>query len=219
MSSPPHSDAPSPAPEGRRERGPTGDGASATRIRGEPLLAALDQHAPGSREHADATSAYAFAIAVEIGLGRRDCELIREAARIHEVGKLYLPADLLAKQPIELSLAEQEQVASHQGATHTLALGAGIPEEVCTWLLLTRERFDGRGPGRLAGEGIPIASRIIRVGCAYRTLLESHSAVSPQEARRGALGWLRAAGGAELDSGLVEALRRVIERATAGGQI
>jgi HD-GYP domain-containing protein (c-di-GMP phosphodiesterase class II) len=214
MSSPRHSDAPSPAPEGGGAPAAVGDGASATRLRGEPLLAALEEHAPGSREHADATSAYALAIAVEIGLGREDSELIREAARIHEVGKLYLPADVLAKQPIELSATEREQLASYQGATHNLALGAGIAEEVCTWLLLTRERYDGRGPGRLAGEGIPIASRIIRVGCAYRTLLESHSAVSPQEARRGALGWLRAAGAAELDPGLVEALGRVVERAT-----
>jgi HD-GYP domain-containing protein (c-di-GMP phosphodiesterase class II) len=189
-------------------------GASDIRQRGEPLLEALDEHAPGSREHADATSAYAFAVAVEIGLGREDCELIREAARVHEIGKLYLPSELLARQPIELSAAEHEQLASYQGASHTLALGAGISDEVCTWVLLTRERFDGAGPGRLAEEGIPIASRIIRVGCAYRTLLESHSAVSPQEARRGALGWLRAAGGAELDPGLVEALGRVVERAT-----
>jgi len=215
MSSPRHSDAPSPGAEGGGAPGLT-DFASATRLRGEPLLAALEEHAPGSREHADPTAAYALAIAVEIGLGRRDCEQIREAARIHEVGKLYMPAELLAKQPIELSAAEREQLASFQGATHNLALGAGIAEEVCTWLLLTRERFDGEGPGRLAGEGIPIASRIIRVGCAYRTLLESHSAVSPQEARRGALGWLRAAGGAELDPGLVEALGRVVERATGG---
>jgi HD-GYP domain-containing protein (c-di-GMP phosphodiesterase class II) len=213
MSSPRHSDGPSPAAEGAGEPRPTVDRVSDTRLRGEPLVAALEEHAPGSREHADATSAYAFSIAVEIGLGREDCELIREAARIHEVGKLYLPAGLLAKQPIELTAAEREQIASYQGATHTLALGAGIREEVCTWLLLTRERYDGAGPGRLAGDGIPIASRIIRVGCAYRTLLESHSAVSPEEARRGALGWLRAAGGAELDPGLVEGLSRVLERA------
>jgi HD-GYP domain-containing protein (c-di-GMP phosphodiesterase class II) len=199
MSSPPRSDDLSRAPDVRR--------------RGEPLLEALEEHAPGSREHADATSAYAFALAAEIGLGREDCELIREAARIHEVGKLYLPAELLAKQPTELTAAERHQLASYHDASHTLAVGAGIAEEVCTWILLMRELFDGAGPGRLPGEEIPIASRIIRVGCAYRTLLESHSAVSPQEARRGAMGWLRAAGGAELDPGLVEVLSRVVERA------
>jgi HD-GYP domain-containing protein (c-di-GMP phosphodiesterase class II) len=192
------------------------DPAALTRLRGGPLLDALDGHVPGAREHADATAAYAIAVAVEIGLDREQCELIREAARLHEIGKLYLPAALIERPSGELSAEERAQLVSHQAAGHSLALGAGVPEEACAWILHARERFDGGGPDRLAGEGIPLPSRIIRVACAYATLLPNQPAASPEEARHGTLAWLRAAGEAELDPALVEALGRVVRRAAAG---
>ena len=215
MSFRPHSGGPSPEadPASRTAAGAL-DEATETRLRGEPLLDGLEAHIPGSRDHADATAGYAFATAVEIGLDRESCELIREAGRLHEVGRLYLPAWMLAEPPGTLSGSEREQLDSHEALGQKVALGAGVPEAACAWILHCRERFDGAGPGGLAGEGIPLASRIIRVACAYGTLLaEQHAAERPDEARHAALAWLRDAGGAELDPALVEALARVIQRA------
>lgn len=205
MSSPPHSDVPSPAPELSE--------ATETRLRGELLVDGLEQHIPGSRQHADATAAYSFAVAVEIGLDRSQCELIRETARLHDVGKLYLPAWMLAEPPGQLSASERAQLHSHEALGHKVALGAGVPEGACAWILHCRERFDGEGPGGLAGEGIPLASRIIRVACSYDALLPQQPAATPDEGRHAALAWLRASGGAELDPTLVEALARVLQRA------
>jgi HD-GYP domain-containing protein (c-di-GMP phosphodiesterase class II) len=184
-------------------------------LRGDPLLEGLEQHIPGSLAHADATAAYAFALAVEIGLDRERCEPIRETARLHDVGKLYLPAWLLDEPAGQLSASDREQLDSHHALGHRVALGAGVPEECCAWILHCRERFDGGGPGGLAGEGIPLESRIIRVACAYGTLLDQQPAGTRDEARNAALAWLRASGGAELDPALVEALARVVQR-TAG---
>jgi putative two-component system response regulator len=217
MSSQPHSGGPS--PEAEPSAGSGGGAlseATETRLRGEPLLDGLEAHIPGAREHADATAAYAFAVAVEIGIGREECELIRETARLHDVGKLYLPAWMLAEPPGQLSDSEREQLHSHEELGQKVALGAGAPEAACAWILHCRERFDGSGPGGLAGEGIPLASRIIRVACAYETLLAEQPAETPDEARHAALAWLRAAGGAELDPALVEALARVVQRAAGG---
>lgn len=219
MSSPPHGGAPSPAPEPAPAAGqaPLGE-ADQTRLRGEPLLDGLEAHIPGSRAHGDSTAAYAFAIAVEIGLGRDECELIREAARLHEVGKLYLPTWLLTEPPGQLSVSEREQLHSHHALGQKVALGAGVPKEVCAWILHCRERFNGEGPGGLAGEGIPLPSRVIRVACAYATLLRQQNAATAEEARHATLAWLRAAGGAELDPALVEALARVVGRVAGGTQ-
>jgi HD-GYP domain-containing protein (c-di-GMP phosphodiesterase class II) len=217
MSSQPPSDAPSPAtdPAAGPGRGILSE-ATETRLRGEPLLDGLEQHLPGSRRHADATAAYAFAVAVEIGLGREECELIRETARLHEVGKLYLPEWMLAEPAGQLSDSERRQLDSHEALGQKVALGAGVPEQACAWILHCRERFDGEGAGGLAGEGIPLASRIIRVSCSYETLLRQQPAGAPDEARHAALAWLRAAGGVELDPALVEALARVVQRAAGG---
>jgi HD-GYP domain-containing protein (c-di-GMP phosphodiesterase class II) len=183
-----------------------------TLVRGEPLLDGLEQHVPGSRRHADAVAAYSFALAVEIGLGRSECELIREAARLHEVGKLYLPQWLLAEPPGQLTDSERAQLAAQEELGHRVALGAGISEEVCAWILHARERFDGAGPGGLGGEAIPLPSRIIRTTCAYETLLRQQPKDAAEEPHEATIAWLRVAGGEELDPALVEALARVVSR-------
>ena len=186
-----------------------------TLLRGEPLLDGLEQHVPGSRDHADAVAAYSFALAVEIGLERNECELIREAARLHEVGKLYLPQWLLGEPAGQLSDSERAQLDAQEELGHRVALGAGISEEVCAWILHARERFDGTGPGGLGGEAIPLPSRIIRAACSYDTLLGQQPADAAEEPHETAIAWLRAAGGNELDPALVEALVRVVTRASS----
>jgi HD-GYP domain-containing protein (c-di-GMP phosphodiesterase class II) len=185
-----------------------------TLLRGEPLLDGLEQHVPGSRRHADAVAAYSFALAVEIGLGRSECELIREAARLHEVGKLYLPQWLLAEPPGQLSDSERAQLAAQEELGHRVCVGAGISDEVCAWILHAREHFDGTGPGGLGGEGIPLPSRIIRATCSYATLLRQQPSDAAEAPHETTIAWLRNAGGAELDPALVEGLARVVTRAS-----
>ena len=133
---------------------------------------------PGGADHGDATGTYAFAVAVELGHGRGRAELVRETARLHEIGEIY---------------------RGDHAAGAQLARATGIPEIACGWLAVMGERFDGTGPGRLAGEGIPLESRIMRVACACARG-GGDSAV------------LRAAGG-ELDPRVVDALIAVLARA------
>ena len=80
---------------------------------------------------------------------------------------VYVPAAVLAKPPGELTPEERELLDSQFASGAELARGAGIPEQACEWIGATRERFDGGGPQGLAGERIPIESRIVRVACAF----------------------------------------------------
>jgi HD-GYP domain-containing protein (c-di-GMP phosphodiesterase class II) len=193
-------------------RSPAPDPASAdpalaalVRERGEPLLEGLEAHLPGSRQHAEATGAYAFAVAVALNLGRAGAELFRETARLHDVGLLYVPAAVMGT-PFESWDADQRTVFdAHYEAGAKLALGAGVPDDVCGWLLQIRERFDGAGPDRLAGDAIPIAARVIRAACACDTLLASPASGESLEARRrDTVERLRSAAGADLDPKVVE---------------
>ena len=210
MSSDPPSGAPSSGPE------PT----LAARVKagGLELLEALESHLPGARGHADGTAAYAFAAAVELDLERDHAEAVRETARLHDVGSVYLPAELLAKPAGELTAEEQALLDSRFARGAELARGAGIPERACEWIGVIRERFDGGGPAGLAGEGIPIESRIVRVACACDTALAAPAlgGASPDERRRSAVAALRAAAGTELDPHVTGALEAMLERAAAG---
>jgi HD-GYP domain-containing protein (c-di-GMP phosphodiesterase class II) len=201
MSSDPPSDAPSPQPEQVL--------ASVVAERGAPLLEALEGHLPGARRHADATAAYSFAAAVELDLERQSAETIREAARLHDVGLVYVPAPILCRPPEQLDDGERALLDSHLEAAFRLCRGAGIDESVCGWILRTRERYDGAGPDGLRASEIPMEARIIRTACAGDLLLERSGPEATTQA-------LRAAEGTELDPRVSEAVIAVLERATAG---
>jgi response regulator RpfG family c-di-GMP phosphodiesterase len=223
MSLPPPSDAPSPPAngpavgEGMEEAAPALSLVSTLRMRGAPLLDGLEAHFPGSRDVADAAAAYAFAAAVELGQGRPGAELIREAAKLHEVGRVYVPPEALAKPASSRTAAEGALVEGHHELGARLARGAGIPEEACNWIRLGAERYDGGGPAGLAGEAIPLQSRISRAAYAcYAALAEDAAASGGARRGRGPADALRGSVGRELDPMVVDALGSVLTRVHAG---
>ena len=190
--------------------------AGRVKARGSELLDALERHLPGSRGHADGTAAYAFAAAVGLDLERDQAEAVREAARLHEVGNVYVPARVLVRLPGELTAEDRELLDARFASGAGLARGAGIPDQVCQWIRASGERFDGRGPAGLAAERIPIESRIVRVACACDSALAAPApapgGASSDERRRIAVHALRAAAGSELDPRVTAALATMLER-------
>jgi HD-GYP domain-containing protein (c-di-GMP phosphodiesterase class II) len=181
------------------------------RMRGAPLVDALEAHFPGSREVAEAAAAYAFSAGVELGLMRSSAEVMREAAKLHDVGRVYVPAEILAKPAWSRTPEEAAQVDAHHEWGAQLARGAGIPERVCEWIRLGAERWDGGGPNRLAGEAIPPQARISRAAYAcYAALTEGGTAADPH---RRPFDALHDSAGRELDPMVVDALETVLMRA------
>jgi putative nucleotidyltransferase with HDIG domain len=203
--------APSDGPSAAAEAGPDGL-AHLVRERGAPLLEALSNHLPGAREHADGTALLAYAAALELRLDRARAETLREAARLHDIGKLYVPAELLVRDPAELSPAQAKLVEGHFQTAAALARGAGLPSTVGAWLTAVRERYDGRGPDKLAGEDIPLESRIIRAACGCDALIgyAGRDQESP-ELMRSFVESLRAGARTELDPRVVEALAAALD--------
>ena len=208
MSSDPPSGGPSATPE-REEPGreptpaPEPGRADVVSALGAPLLEALERHLPGTRRHAESTSGSAFAAAEELDLGRERAELVRETAKLHDIGMVYVPAAVLRKPHDQLTDEERDMLASHIEAGARLAVGAGIPEAVGEWILRTRERWDGRGPEGLTAEAIPIESRIVRVACAADLMVGSAGVEATVTA-------LRAARGSELDPRVVGHVARAL---------
>ena len=215
------SDRPNDAPSPEADRPPASEHGPSPlaliRSRGSALFDALERHRPGWGDHAVGTATYAFAAAVELGLERERAEAVREAARLHEVGMVYVPNEVLAKPPGELTPEERELLDSRFASGADLARGAGIPEQACEWIGATGERFDGGGPQGLAGERIPIESRIVRVACAFDAVVAAPAKelpnASPDARRQAAVDELRRAAGTELDARVIAALAALLERA------
>jgi HD-GYP domain-containing protein (c-di-GMP phosphodiesterase class II) len=177
------------------------------------LVEALERHLPGSREHAAATSSYAFAAAAGLGFNRARCEVVREAAMLHGIGLIYVPAEIAAKPARQRDEAETATWERHYEAAYQLARGAGILEEVCGWLLRVRELYDATGPERLPGTQIPVESRLIRAACVCETAL----ATPPGDLlpARAAIEKLAGRAGGELDPKVAAALIAILDRAAA----
>jgi HD-GYP domain-containing protein (c-di-GMP phosphodiesterase class II) len=206
------SDLPSAGPSLRAEGvGEAADLAAQLRERGAPLVEALERHLPGSRDHAVATASYAFAAAVGLGFDRGQCEIAREMGMLHDIGLIYVPAEIAAKPAHERDAAEAETWATQYDAAYQLARGAGIPEYACSWLLRVRERYDGTGPERIGGDRIPLESRLMRAACVCQTALAGASGDEP--ALRTATKELAGRAGGELDPKVVASLIAILDRA------
>jgi HD-GYP domain-containing protein (c-di-GMP phosphodiesterase class II) len=179
------------------------------RARSVPLLEALESHLPASRERSEAASSYAFAVAVELGMGRENAELARDVARVQDVGHVYIPAEVLATPASERDASDQELLASHYEKGAQLARGAGLPDQVCEWIRLGGERYDGTGPNGVAGSAIPAQARISRAAYACYEALAAAQA-DPEGPSPDVI--LRERANVELDPRLVNALASVLER-------
>jgi HD-GYP domain-containing protein (c-di-GMP phosphodiesterase class II) len=112
---------------------------------------------------------------------------LRQAAELHDVGKLAIPEEILNK-PGPLSEDEWEFVRRHTVIGERILNAAPALEVAATIVRSTHERWDGTGyPDQLAGEAIPVAARIIAVCDAFDAMTSSRPyapARTPQEAIR-----------------------------------
>jgi HD-GYP domain-containing protein (c-di-GMP phosphodiesterase class II) len=136
-----------------------------------------------------------------------EVELIRLASRLHDLGKLTVPVEILGKSGALADL-EWRAVREHPeiGRRILTSLGAG---EIADWVLHQHEWWDGRGhPSGLAGEAIPRASRIIFVADAYDAMTNDRpfqAALGPDLALRE----VERCAGTQFDPSVVAALLEV----------
>lgn len=122
--------------------------------------------------HARQTAEYALAIAREAGLDAKQQEVIRQAALVHDVGKLGSPASTLQKQESDLEDAELLNIMKHPIAGAELLQGFPDLQHLAPLVLTHREEFNGEGyPQGLSGNQIPIESRVIAVANGYHSLV------------------------------------------------
>jgi HD-GYP domain-containing protein (c-di-GMP phosphodiesterase class II) len=147
---------------------------------------------------------FSRALALELGLSRRDADEIADAAMLHDVGKANVP-DAILKKPGPLSPAERRAMQGHTIVGDRLLTENSefeVARQVARW---HHERWDGTGyPDRLAGSRIPFPARIVAVADVFDALISKRpykDAWAPQHA----LAELRRLSGSHLDPEVVQA--------------
>jgi two-component system, cell cycle response regulator len=171
------------------------------------LLNALAMEAPATLEHAREVAELAAAVARALGLDRRGRENVGRAAALHDIGKLAMPAEILAKRgPLEP--AERSLLRRHTLVGEAMIGAAPTLRPVALLVRASHERWDGRGyPDGLEGEQIPLGARIVAVCDAFSAMCELRPygrVLSEAEA----LAELRRCSGTQFDPLVVEAFCR-----------
>ena len=175
------------------------------------LARAIDAKDPSTRRHSDRVAGLAELLAQEVGWHPHDVALLKEAALLHDVGKLGVPDAILLK-PDRLTADEYEQVKTHA------ALGADVVDEVLTarqveWILHHHERPDGNGyPDGLRETDIPLGAALIALADSFDVMTATDRPYQPAKTTSAALQECRALIGRQFTAQAVHALEAVIDR-------
>ena len=105
----------------------------------------------------------AEAIAREMDLTDEQVRITRIAGTIHDIGKIYVPADILSR-PGRLSDLEFEIIKTHSQYGHDILKTIDFPWPIARIVLEHHEKLDGSGyPNRLKGDEILLYTRILTV--------------------------------------------------------
>jgi len=171
------------------------------------LAEALDVRDSGSATHCRRVGRYSELIARELGLPPDSVERVRIAGVLHDVGRVGVPDELLAKEG-PLNEEEWHWVREHP------EIGARMLEttdfaDIGGWIRSHHERPDGSGyPEGRSGE-LPLEAAILGVADAYEAMTAARpyrDALDPQAASDE----LRRGSGQQFDERVVDALLRVV---------
>ncbi|MCO6438342.1 MAG: HD-GYP domain-containing protein [Phycisphaerae bacterium] len=148
------------------------------------LVAAVEAKDLHTRNHSVTVSRYATEIGRRIGLNGPEIAHLRAAALLHDVGKIGVPDDILAK-PGPLTNTEYEIVKRHpEIALQILGHLRNLKDER-SLILHHHERYDGRGyPAALKGEHIPLGARILAVADSIDAMFSPRSYKPPYPLRQ-----------------------------------
>ena len=116
---------------------------------------------PYTQGHEVRVAALATLIAQDMGLTADETAGVEMAALVHDIGKLCVPAEILNKAGVLLSI-EFELIKQHPQAGYDILKDIAFPWNVAEAVLQHHERMDGSGyPNALRGDEISVTARIL----------------------------------------------------------
>ena len=184
----------------------------------ETLIAAVAARDAYTADHSREVVNHAIAVARRLGLSEQETADVSRVAMLHDVGKISIPDAILMK-PGPLDEDEWEVMRKHPIYGEKLISKAPGLEHLAPAIRAEHERWDGTGyPDGLAGDKIPLASRITLVCDAYHAMITDRP-YRRAHSREEAWGELMLHAGTQFDPDVVEALLQTLAEENERGTV
>ena len=169
----------------------------------DALLGALGEQQPALRTHTRDVTEQVELVATRLGMSDHEIDDAAQAAELHDIGKLAMPASILDK-PGPLDEAELALMRTHTIVGERMLLAAPALRSVAPLVRASHERWDGGGyPDGLAGSAIPLGARIIAVCDSFDAMIAERPYRPPRSPEE-AVAELRRCSGTQFDPAVVE---------------
>jgi putative nucleotidyltransferase with HDIG domain len=174
---------------------------------------------PYTGGHLQRVAQWGRKVAEQLGLPPERCELLYEAALLHDLGKTVLDERVLNK-PGRLTPNEWKQIQRHPQLGAEILSNVPFLNAIVPGIAYHHERLDGKGyPHGLRGDQIPIEARIIAVVDAFDAMIGGESPSQQRPYRRAlsiqeALAELRRGAGSQFDPQVVAIFEQVVQEWT-----
>jgi diguanylate cyclase (GGDEF)-like protein len=174
------------------------------------LLRALSESQPDLGRHVGSVSELATAVGNRLGMERGELIVLARAAELHDIGKVAIP-DAILEKPEPLDPQDWEFMKQHTILGERIVSSAPALAQVAVIVRSSHEHFDGNGyPDGLAGEEIPLASRVILACDAYEAMT-SERPYAPALSDSDARAELRRCSGTQFDPEVIATLLEVLD--------
>ncbi|MGE5372147.1 MAG: HD domain-containing phosphohydrolase [Solirubrobacterales bacterium] len=161
--------------------------------------------------HQARVARYADLIAAELDVPESSRQVVRMAAMIHDIGKIYVPAEILSK-PGKITDLEYALIKTHPQVGYDILKNIDFPWPIADTVLQHHERLDGSGyPQGLSGDQILPEARIVAIADVVEAMC-SHRPYRPALAIRACVKEIVGKSGVWYDPDMVKACCSLIER-------
>ncbi len=162
--------------------------------------------------HQRLTATLSLAIGRQLGLDASQLEGLYLGALVHDIGKIAIPSELLAK-PARLTAEEYALVKTHVQAGCAILDHVSLPWPVHSIIRQHHERLDGSGyPDGLSGESIILEARIVAVADVFEAITD-HRPYRPARGTSFALEEISQGTDRVFDRAVVDALGKIVRAA------
>ena len=171
---------------------------------------AVEMRDPYTAGHERRVTELSIALARELGFPNDECDTLRIAGLLHDIGKLGIPTEILSK-PGRLSTTEFALIREHPRTAYKILTDVPFPGQVAEIVLQHHERLDGSGyPHALKGDQILRGARVLAVADVVEAMT-SHRPYRPTLGIDAALTEIRAGSGTRYDAGVADACVALFE--------